>query len=979
MERRGWRRGLQTLEQGFERGLLAMLGVVMRRPRTVLLVCLALSLLSLLAAQRIVVRTSFWDTMSEQEPSIARIRYLASNFPSAITVQVAVEGNEPGRLIEVGEQLREALLRDRKLVRNVYLEQPIDFFQRRALLYLPADELRLLDGELARHSAELEALAVDPSVLGLMRALDTMGGQMFPAASSMTTLSTRVFAAPLMEQILAGRPAAQLGLKVDTSPLQRRVEESTLQAMRQVPVPPSDPVAQGLLGSTRDMLDLVADVLEQGERLSPEQFRQRCSQLREFGADSLGGLPPRYRFNDARDMLLLEVAAVEDVTRIEHVKPFIAHLEQALDEVRAAARDVKISATGMPVLYAQDEKAVLDNFALVTLLGLLGILAVFIIGFEQVGLPSLSLLPLIMGVLWTLGLQGLLRPELNMFNLLFPVLLFGLGIDFAIHLISGFTQTRSQGVSAEESLRETFRTVVPGLLVGALTTAAAFYVLTLASLKGVRELGLTAGTGVAMSLLAMLLAMPAMLLLWDARRVRKGQAVPHIEFVAIRHLGTRLRRSRYGVLALFMTVTIVLAYFAPRVDLERDSSKLTPQDTPAMQLQRRILAEFRMTLDPSIFFAPDLVEVERIRQAALRASTLAEPLAVTAAIPGEQAAKRPMLSTIGDRLDAMVAQPRRASPDYGAEDLEELATRLARLKRTSLELSLLARLLYGEQTQAVVGEIRDHLNRIAARVNAASVDRLRYLDRLVLAEIDAAMEIFTAMTRNQSVTVDDLPVELVERLRGKDGSWMVLAAANGDPFEQSFLDAHIDELYSISPEVTGLIPVWKRMLDKILADLPVLMGATLLAVAFFVLLGLRSLRGMVLALAPLLVGMVWTIGLLGLAGMNFNVVSVLAVPLIVGIGIDNGVHLYHRIRHDGSVAAALAHTGKPVLLTSLTTGIGFGSLLLSVHRGVFYLGLTTALGILCCLVVTLLLLPALVAIFDEGILRDEPSHEEDAA
>ena len=69
---------------------------------------------------------------------------------------------------------------------------------------------------------------------------------------------------------------------------------------------------------------------------------------------------------------------------------------------------------------------------------------------------------------------------------------------------------------------------------------------------------------------------------------------------------------------------------------------------------------------------------------------------------------------------------------------------------------------------------------------------------------------------------------------------------------------------------------------------------------------------------------------------------------------------------------ALLHTGKPILLTSLTTGIGFGSLLLSVHPDIFSLGLTTTLGILCCLLVSLLLLPALVAIFDEDSLAPEP-------
>ena len=128
-------------------------------------------------------------------------------------------------------------------------------------------------------------------------------------------------------------------------------------------------------------------------------------------------------------------------------------------------------------------------------------------------------------------------------------------------------------------------------------------------------------------------------------------------------------------------------------------------------------------------------------------------------------------------------------------------------------------------------------------------------------------------------------------------------------------------------------------------------------------------------MSPLVVGMISTIGIMGVFDIPFNMVSVIAVPLIVGIGIDDGVHIYHRIRKERSLAPALMHSGKAVILTSMTTGIGFGSLMLSVHPGMYSLGMTTTIGIAACLFTSIFLLPALVAIFEEDLLVDPTPSE----
>jgi hypothetical protein len=138
-------------------------------------------------------------------------------------------------------------------------------------------------------------------------------------------------------------------------------------------------------------------------------------------------------------------------------------------------------------------------------------------------------------------------------------------------------------------------------------------------------------------------------------------------------------------------------------------------------------------------------------------------------------------------------------------------------------------------------------------------------------------------------------------------------------------------------------------------------------IVFLALLMFRGALATVLALVPLVVGSVWTLGLMALFGVQFNMANLLFVPLIIGIGIDNGVHIVHSFRateKDGGESVPLARsTGKAVTLAALTAIVGFGSLMISSHRGIYSLGLLVSLGVGSVLLASLTTLPSLLAIF----------------
>src|SRR5262249_10074328 len=120
-----------------------------------------------------------------------------------------------------------------------------------------------------------------------------------------------------------------------------------------------------------------------------------------------------------------------------------------------------------------------------------------------------------------------------------------------------------------------------------------------------------------------------------------------------------------------------------------------------------------------------------------------------------------------------------------------------------------------------------------------------------------------------------------------------------------------------------------------------------------------NLRDMILALVPKVMGVIWMMGGMRLLGLSWNFANLVAIPLVLGVGIDTGVHIIHRMRLEEreGMTMVLRHTGRAILIAGLTTMIGFGSLALANHRGIASLGTFLLLGLGSCVVRATIALP----------------------
>jgi predicted RND superfamily exporter protein len=170
------------------------------------------------------------------------------------------------------------------------------------------------------------------------------------------------------------------------------------------------------------------------------------------------------------------------------------------------------------------------------------------------------------------------------------------------------------------------------------------------------------------------------------------------------------------------------------------------------------------------------------------------------------------------------------------------------------------------------------------------------------------------------------------------------------------------------------VPIWNEVLERMIPGFLRAAAVALAVLVVLLLLDLRNVRRTALILVPLLISLYLTLALIPVMGMKINVVNIMAFPLILGIGIDDGVHLYHRYLVERNIRKAFSSTGKAILTTTLTTVMAMLTLTLSPHRGMISFGLVASVGITLCLILNLLVLPGLIRTFDRPEDVDKHTH-----
>ncbi|THB68535.1 MAG: hypothetical protein D6B26_00470, partial [Spirochaetaceae bacterium] len=510
------------------------------------------------------------------------------------------------------------------------------------------------------------------------------------------------------------------------------------------------------------------------------------------------------------------------------------NLASGIEKIEAATEealeglDVSAGFTGFLVV-AKDEAVTSEQgLAAGFLIALILIVILMILNFRIPSSPIILGLPLLAGIFWTVGITGFTLGRLSIVTSMYLIALMGLGIDFGIHIMTAYVQQSNEGQEEGgwvQRIKAAFKEIDRSLLTGALTTAAAFFALVISESQLAVELGIVAGSGILLELLAMVILVPALLALRAKRRQRKGKP----EFIVnekttakadtAASLLSRLaglvggHSIRFGLVSV--VIAVVLFMFAGGVQIEDNIMNLEAKGLESIELQETLVERFGFAPDPLYLLSESLEETLELH-------------AALEAVPGVK---------MVDSLALLL-------PSGGPE-----------------------------------------VDSIAA-----------------------------------------LPEAVKKLYVSRDGKYNLISIIpEGNLWEPGPRQELLEGLAEVAPNATSMVLASDQMADMVESDGLKAAIAALVIVFLFLLIDFRHLGYSIATMLPLLLATGSLFGIMALTGIKLDFLNFIAVPLLIGIGIDDAVHLSHRYRDDIalSYSGVLARVGRAITMTTVTTVIGF--------------------------------------------------------
>lgn len=671
--------------------------------------------------------------------------------------------------------------------------------------------------------------------------------------------------------------------------------------------------------------------------------------------------------------VILRVTPKADPTALSLYEASIKSIRDTLAQMHNQFPEVDFGITGIEVIDADETEAAVTDSTRASIIAAVLIAVLLVTAFASIKTPLLLMAALLVGIAWSFGFLTLTIGHLQLISVIFTVILLGLGVAFGIHIAARYELVRHQYADTEEgfaqALQDTFATVGPGIVTGAVTTAAAFCTTLLTDFKGVAEMGAIAAAGILLCLVAMCSVFPALLRVskWRHRDVPQvmGRRVHLFEERWVKPFWRQPKLTLAGAAVLVGLSLIAVA----QLRFDYNLLKLLPEGVSSVDWQRKVINEGDQSIWAGVSIVNSLDEARQRTEAFRQLASVGPIGGVGLLFPADEPQKLAILRDTRQHLEPAL----RSALQGGAftATTQPAPDLLAQVSVLQFGLGIAANQLPTHlreqmtQLRSALGELLQVSYALEPTERQARLEALRHdyvaWRQQVAKQIDEALD-------TRPLSLADLPARLIEPYVAQTAAGLRLVVEAyprlpegvSDPLDPAYLGPFIEDLRTVDPHVTGVIVQIYESGKLIWTSYVEAGGYALLAVLVLVWLDFRSLSDAVLSLVPVASGFAVTFGVMELVGVQVNPANIIVLPLMFGIGVDAGVHIIHRYRQSpGDRPLGLtAGTGKGITLTSYTTMIGFGAMLIARHRGIASLGFVLMTGIGLTLLACWTIMPA---------------------
>ncbi len=718
-----------------------------------------------------------------------------------------------------------------------------------------------------------------------------------------------------------------------------------------------------------------------------------------------------YTMNEAGTMGFLMATPVKSNDNFEGATQAIDRMRKIIAEVERERPKSDILLTGIPVLENDEMRRSQEDSSRAAVISTIGVALLFLLGFRGWRHPALGMITLGVGMAWSFGFTTLVIGHLNILSVAFASIVIGLGNDFAVHLLSRYLDRRHHGRDSRRALVEASATVGPGIVTGAITTALAFFCAAFTSFLGVAELGIIAGGGLILCTIATFTCLPALVAIMDRHTGEKTLPVP----IQGRALSDLTSRFPLPVVAATIVLFAGVGWAAcswdqgwprPRLTYDHNLLHLQAEGLESVEAQDRIFKSSNNSLLFAISLANSAEQAREMKARFEALPTVRHVEELATRLPKHPASESQLLvQGFHAYLSHLPEKPPPPTPANPAQVGQMLDDFDRSLRDNPLPVA--------KTISANIDRFLDQLDQLDLRAQMELLGEFQY--RLAYALL-AQFQAIAQAADPAPVSIHDLPQELTARYVSPKGKWLLQVFPRDQVWDMEPLAEFVHDVRTVDPEVTGtplqnfeaaqqikesyeicaiysLVVILLILLMDFLPkeEVPTIFGLPAIAlgiaavivafsqahlplvtwlyayVAGTFLLALWRDRGAVLetlvGIIPPILGLLLTFGILSILNISLNPANLIILPLIIGIGVDNGVHVLHDFHSRGTGRYRLSPSlVNAVAMTTSTSIVGFGSMMISAHRGLSSLGIVLSIGVASCLVLALITLPAVLTL-----------------
>ena len=647
-----------------------------------------------------------------------------------------------------------------------------------------------------------------------------------------------------------------------------------------------------------------------------------------------------------------------DFTQIRPAENAINAIHKAVAEIQQAdVPAVKVSITGEAGLEDDELVGMSTGTFNASIFSIVLVLFILLLAYRSVLLTIATLIALALGMVFCGAFAAVAVKELNLISVAFAVSNIGLGVEYAIHFCLRYQDNLVHHVQKARALRSTLISTSPSLILCAGTTAIGLYAFVPTDYKGVSELGLLAGTSLFICLVVTLTVLPALIryIPVAAEKLHPPTSHPILATFAekMANLTLHFAKPITIITALLAVISVVLVF---KVQVDFNPINLRDPNTESMIAFRELTKDPDTTPMTLTVLASSADETKTLQKQLAGLKTVDNTLSVFNFEPTDQADKLAII----DEMSLLLGSQTKGFPNLTVDN--DPVPGINKLIKT-IDTSVLDKKDPHEIT--VLNGFKSELQGILVELdNRQEPSRRQFIEKTqttLLGTLPSAMNELLGSLNAREVTLADLPEDFKIRWLSKDGVYRIQIFPKFDLSDLKNLQEFIEDVQSIAPNATDLPVIYWESMKEVIYSFQKAITIALVVIALLLFGIRRNLTDTLLVMTPLILAGLFTMASTVLTHTPINYANIIALPLLLGLGVDNGIHMVEKLHHSLSEEQNIyqSSTARAMFYGALTTASSFGGLAFSSHQGIASMGLVITIGIFWIMTCTFVVLPAL--------------------